>query len=349
MNKSILNGANAPAQPDYMSGVGDQDEFGQGMDGGGFPRLAFKGSRFRLRQGEDETVLEETKLDVIVLRDYPAISRLFFQDGYDSDGGSRPSCASADGEAPIASAAYPQSNTCATCKQNEKGSAVTDDGRKSRACSFYKRLVIMIVGYEDVGPVVVDVKSMSLFGDSRPNDDQWTLKTYFRRLHSNNCKPFQIVTQIAFDIDSSVPKVLFRALSWVDEGAFTEHVAPLIGTPDGQLQLEEMADTNSVRTGDADGDAAPASGVLAQDKPKHLEAPTPDAEPTPAAEPSKEMTPQQKAAVTRKANAAKKKQEAAEAAAAPPAPEPTPEPEPEPAEVGTADAEMEKALQDFGF
>ena len=132
----LLNGANG-ATPDYMQGVGDQEEFGGGMDGTGYPRLAFKLARFRLRQGEEEIVMPANSLDIIILRDYPAISRIYFGKGFDgSDDDNRPNCASADGERPISTIAEPQNNICSTCPQNQKGSSIKDDGRKTRACSF---------------------------------------------------------------------------------------------------------------------------------------------------------------------------------------------------------------------
>ena len=323
MTTSLLNGAQGAPIPDYMKGVAEEATFGAGMDGDSFPRLVFKGSRFRLRQGDEETVLKETELEVVILQDFPAISRIFFDSGYDPEGGGRPVCASADGEAPLPNASAPQATTCATCPQNQKGSAITDDGRKSRACSFYKRTVMLVKGYEDVGPVVCDVKAMSLFGESRPNDDLWTLKAYFRRLASNNCKPFQLWTQMSFDVDSSVPMVLFRAVGWVDEAGFTDHVTPLVGTPDGRDVLELMVDTTKVRTGEDDGAEAPA-GMLAQDKPAHLAAPAEPAqeesetaatEDPAAAEAAKRSASAKKAAITRAANKVKRDAEKAMAAA----------------------------------
>lgn len=277
----LMNGANG-ATPSYMSGVGDDSAFGEGMDGGGFPRLAFKGGRFRLRQGDEEIVMDSTKLQVIILKDFPAISRIFFAGAYDPDGDGKPACASADGEVPISTIASPQHKNCAMCPQNEKGSVITDDGRKSRACSFFKRLVILIKGYEDVGPVVTDIKAMSLFGDSQSGENLWSLKAYFARLKTNGVQPFHIVTELSFDTDESVPKVLFRPLGYVDEKAFADDVTPLIATPDGVATLELMVDTSSVKI---DGDQTSAGSgfrdkLLEGDKPKHLEAPAEVVEPS---------------------------------------------------------------------
>jgi len=278
-NDLLMNGANGAA-PSYMAGVGEDQAFGEGMDGNAFPRLAFKGSRFRLRQGDEEIVMKETSIEVIILKDFPAISRVYFAGAYDPDGDGKPACASADGEFPIASIATPQGKNCATCPQNEKGSVITDDGRKSRACSFFKRLVILIKGYEEVGPIVTDIKAMSLFGDSQSGENLWSLKAYFARLKSNGVQPFHIVTEITFNTDESVPVVLFRPLGYVDETMFTNEVTPLIGTPDGTLKLEEMVDTSKVNIAGEEGGSSGNTGfrdkLLEGDKPAHLSGPEPD-------------------------------------------------------------------------
>jgi len=293
MTDKLLTGVQGAA-PSYMAGVGDEQDFGGGMDGNAYPRLAFKGSRFRLRNGDDEIVMKETELDVIILRDYPHISRIFFEDGYDAEGGSRPSCGSADGEHPLSTIPVPQANACATCPQNEKGSNITDDGKKTRACGFYKRLIVMIIGYEDVGPVVADMKSMTLFGDSKPGENQWTLKAYFQRLKSNNTLPFQLITRLSFDTDMSVPKVLLQPVGYVTETTFTNEVAPLVATPDGEKLLLEMSDTASMRVLGED-DEGGQMALPAGKKPAYLDAPKP--QPTPASTPEPNIADQLTAAV----------------------------------------------------
>jgi hypothetical protein len=220
-----------------------------------------------------------------------------------------------------------QADRCDLCPQNVKGSSLTDDGRKSRACSYYKRLVVTLPTYPEYGPLVADIKAMSLFGESNPDANQWNLKTYFRRILTNGAKPYQVVTQVEFDTDESVPKLFFGAKAFVDEDTYRELVEPLVFTPDGQLQLTELADTSKVRTGDDDsagGATAMKDQLLDGPKPAHLED---KSEPEPEPEPAKPKVTKKKVA---------KKVEA------------KPEPEPE-AEEKEAPSEMEQALADLGF
>ena len=268
-----LMGGKAPV-PAYMAGVGTDTDFGGGMDGNMYPRLAFKGGRFRIRNGEDEIVIKEVELDVVILKDYPHISRIFFDSSYDPDeGGGRPACASADGVNPLSTIPAPQNGLCATCPQNEKGSNITDDGKKSRACGFFKRLVVMVIGYEDIGPVIADMKSMTLFGESDTSANWWSLKAYFARLKQNGVLPFQIVTKLGFDTNESVPKVMFQPSEYVAEAVFTQHIAPMVATPDGEALMLEMTDTATMKTvGEEDGGDAKMA-LPAGAKPAYLDGP----------------------------------------------------------------------------
>jgi len=372
----LLNGANG-ATPDYMQGVGDED-FGGGMDGTGYPRLAFKLARFRLRQGEDEIVLPSNSIEVIILKDYPAISRIYFDSRFDSSGedDNRPACASADGEHPISTIAEPQNNICATCPQNQKGSRITEDGGKARACGFYKRLVVLIKGHEDVGPVVADVKSMSIFGDSNSGENLWTLKAYFARLKQNGVMPYHLWTELTFDTDESVPKVLFRPMSYVEKPTFVNVVTPMIATPDGKQLLLDMSDTSKVRIEGEDGGGQLA--LPAGKKPAHLTAPEEEEEDDSETEPSiaeqvaalgtalndaiaaKDFAAaaeiqgqldaltgeEEKPAASAKKKATKKK--ATKKVAAKAKPEPTEEVPTGDSETGFDD-ELDSALKDFGF
>lgn len=334
----LLNGA-AGAKPSFLKETEKEVAFGEGMEGASFPRLVFKGSRFRLRQGGEETVLPETELDVVILHDYPAISRILYPSGYKQGEEANPVCASADGVKPLANTPEPQHPTCSGCPMDAVGSATTDDGRKSRACSFYKRIVLVIKGYEDVGPVVSDIRSMSLFGDSDPDHNLWNLKAYFQRLKKNDAYPYQIWTRMSFDLNQSVPKVMFSAMGWLDEATYTDEVAPLINTPDGLLQLKQLVSTENVRFGSGADDGA-QQRMLATDKPKHLQGPTNGATEAPPA-----ATPEEPKA--RKTRARKAKADPAEvapvaaapAAAAPPAVIPQ----------SVTDKTLESVLADFDF
>ena len=316
------------AIPDYAkgdSGLGD-------LGGESFPRLTFKGNRFRVTKGGDEEVLDDVTLDVIILAANPTVSRVYYSGAYDAESGTgeRPMCASTDGEVPLPSVAAPQSATCMTCPQNEKGSAISADGGKRKACGYFHRLVVKLVKYPDLGDVVAEIKAMSLFGESYPDKNLLNFRHYADRLNQHQTMAHAVITQMSFDTNSSVPKILFQPIGYVPEELFKTVIHPL-ATSAETLQL---ADTSSMRTGNTD-DAPPAPDgfrdkLMAEAPPAHAQLAAP-------AQPA--LSPQEQQLADLQAQIA-----ALEGAAAQPEPEPAPPPPPPEPEL-TPEQQKIKDLQ----
>jgi hypothetical protein len=347
MNDLMLNGKNLPAHAQATGG----SNLSADMGGAGWPRLTFKGNRFRVNIGGDERVLGTLTTKLVILEANPHVSRVFYGTAYDSENASRPDCASADGITPLANVAAPQSKLCATCPQNEKGSAVTDTGGKTRACSFFKRVVVLLVDEPELGPLVADMKAMTMFGNSQPDKGAFSLRDYAKRLDQNKVMPYAVITEAGFDPNESVPKLVFRALDFTSAPFHDKYIAPLLDS--GELQA--MVSTSDLPTGavvpPAEGAAAPTGfrDALSQRKPAHADptATPPAATEVPAA--SGEPTPAQKAAKTRaekKAKAEADAKAAADKAAAEHAA--ASEGEDEGGEM-VFDAKLEDALAEFGF
>jgi len=252
--------ANIPSYAQGASGLGD-------LGGESFPRLTFKGSRFRVAKGGDEEVLEVTRLKIIVLAANPTVSRIYYKGSYNEDStGERPTCASADGVVPLESVSDKQNDVCATCPQNQKGSAISDDGGKRKACSYFHRLVVKLVDYPDMEPLVTEIKAMSLFGESYPDSNLLNFRHYADRLNQHQTMAHAVLTEMSFDTDSSVPKVLFQPVGYVPEAEFLATIHPLATDP----ATIEMASTASIRTG-SDGDTAAPGGF----RDRLLDAPAP--------------------------------------------------------------------------
>jgi len=250
---------NLATVPDYAMAPEEGGNLLGDLGGAGYTRLTFKGNRFRVKSGEEEVVLDETKLKVIMLNAYPKVSRIFYAGGYDETAENRPLCASADGEHPLPSVEVSQAAKCNLCPQNQKGSAIGDDGGKRRACSFFKRVAFQLIDYPEFGPVVSDVKAMSLFGESHPDSGYLNLRAYADKLAKHRTKPEALITEISFDSNSSVPKLLFKAVSYVAEEYYRDVIEPILisGT------TEVMVDCTQIRVGGDDDDAgvkAPEGG-----------------------------------------------------------------------------------------
>ena len=101
-------------------------------NGGDFPRISIKGARFRIKEGDAETVLQETSLDVVIVGANPRLSKTWYSKQWTPDAEpSAPDCYSLDGVRPHPDSADMQNDLCATCPHNAWGSKITPQGVKT--------------------------------------------------------------------------------------------------------------------------------------------------------------------------------------------------------------------------
>lgn len=215
-NDLMIPEGNGPMQlPAHLQGinVGVSEALKKGMFTGG-NRIGLKNSRFRLVvNGIEEGVIEENYLDVILLSAAPAVSRVYYSGSYKPGENTPPTCYSADGIAPPLDVPQRQSDKCATCPQNVKGSKI-DGGQKYKACGYFRRLVLMLAGdVEDRRVFKLDVRSSGLWGDGSANAKN--LNDYIKSLESRGVDAGTVVTRMTFDLDSSVPKLLFKPARYI--------------------------------------------------------------------------------------------------------------------------------------
>lgn len=160
-------------------------------------------------------------LDVIVLRAPPYKSKSYYPAGTFQDGqiGTRPTCAALNGETPDADILTPQSNACAVCPRNVF--KLNAEGRKTRECSDYKRLAVLILpsmtkallGAPLMEPVFLRVPAASL------ND----LALLGEGMQAQGFHYSSYITRIGFNPDKPHPQMTFRALQ-----PLTDREAPLV-------------------------------------------------------------------------------------------------------------------------
>lgn len=264
---ALFGGNTAMSVPAYLAATADSAT--QQLLGGlssGRNRIGLKGSRFRLVQaGQEVAVKDESYLDMVILAANASISRTFYSAKYDPTKKEKPSCYSPDGVAPAKDSEEPQNSKCATCKNNEKGSKVFDDGTKGRACSFSKRLAVSLPGDPDQNVYQLDVKALSIFGDGVPSKGLYTLAEYSKLLSARGVKAEGVVTRVSFDTDASVPKLYFTPQAFLNEADYAA-VAKLAKSPEVKAMLDVTADSVDL-TGEIDmpGD----NGFSAQAAPAH--------------------------------------------------------------------------------
>ena len=187
---------------------------GSGGAGGGGKRVSIKGGVFRLMvDGKEVAAIEERFLDVVIVNAAPKIGRTFYAKAYDGDAPSAPDCWSADGETPDASASKPQSERCATCPQNIKGSGQGE----SRACRYSQRIAVVLADDIEGDVLQLQLPATSIFG--KAEGDNMPLQAYARALAVQNppVSPEMVVTRMKFDTKSEAPKLFFKPMKWLSD------------------------------------------------------------------------------------------------------------------------------------
>ena len=203
--------------PAHLAGkVGVPSVLAQSLTGGlstggdGFPRISIKGSRFRIVEGGNETVLDSTKLDIIVVGANPKLSKTWYEKPWTPDAEpSAPDCFSLDGIRPHTDSTKPQNDLCASCPQNAWGSKITPQGQQIKACADQKRLAVVSADDAEGSVYLLQVTPGALKG----------LNSYQKELSTRGIPPEIVKTTISFDTDASYPKLTFGFGGFIDEAA----------------------------------------------------------------------------------------------------------------------------------
>lgn len=197
--------ANIQVPAHLAARVGAPSVLGAALTGGlssgeSIPRISIKGARFRIVEGDTETVLDSTTLDVVIVGANPRLSKTWYAKAWTPDSEPQaPDCFSLDGVSPDPQATAPQNDLCASCPQNAWGSKVTPQGQQIKACSDTKRLAV-VAADDPEGPVyLLSVTPAALKG----------LNQYQKELSVRGIPPEIVKTKVSFDTDASFPKLKF--------------------------------------------------------------------------------------------------------------------------------------------
>jgi hypothetical protein len=290
-----------------------------GITGGDFgPRISIKGSRFRIIEGSEETVLPSMHLDVVIVGANPRLSKSYYSKAWDPNDVGAPDCSSLGGVSPSDDAPSPQSDLCASCAHNQWGSKIGPQGQKLKACTDMKRLAV--ISPDDLeGPVyLLQVTPSALKG----------LDAFQKALSSRGIAPEVVKTRLTFDTSASFPKLVFGLGGFLEENEIEIVDAVIAGDVVKQTTGEE--DPNLLQTTTVTTKAAPKPQMV-----RAAAAPAP--EPEPVAEPAAPKRGFGKAAAPAPVAAP------AKAAVKPAAKAAKPAPKAMPAETAVSDIEAEIA------
>ena len=192
-------------------------------------RVSIRAGRFHYVDTEGvETDVQENNgvaLDVIVLDANPVVSKLYYEGAYNPGATEpvAPTCFSDNGIGPSDRSTAPQAATCAVCPHGVWGSKVTPTGSKVKACADIKKIAVVPASNPTGAVYGLNIPAASL----KP----WS--SFVAMLTERGVPLSAMVVRFGFDTTASYPKLTYKPLRWVDEGA-SNAVAALIGSGETQ-------------------------------------------------------------------------------------------------------------------
>ena len=214
-NVAVFNPGQVPA---FAKRTGELSSIAKALVGGASDntkRISIKGGVFRLVAGNKEIAsIEDRYLDVVIVNAAPHVQRSFYADKFVEGETVKPACWSSDVEKPAVDARDPQSDRCATCPQNVKGSGEGE----SRACRFSQRLAVVLANDLEGDVLQLTLPATSIFG--KEDGENRPLQAYARWLAAQSISPEMVVTRMKFDTKAAVPKLFFKPMRWLDDDEY---------------------------------------------------------------------------------------------------------------------------------
>lgn len=290
---ALFQGQQMPAhlQDGEMSDVAKA--LGADKGGDNLKRISFRGGVFRMMVGSNEAAQNDDRsMNVIIVKAASGYARTYYDAPYKEGVVASPACWSDNGDTPSENCETPQSNMCATCPQNVKGSGQGN----SKACSFAARLAVLLEGDQKGDVYGVQLAAMSIWGDVE-NEKYESLQAYVKKLATFGYDVAKVVTEIRFDTSAAVPKLMFRAVRPLEADEY-ENAKERAKSQEAEMHTGERK-FSKPKTEEEDG--TPAADVIASDAPAQpskslFDAPAEeDAEPVKVSKKKAEPAPAEKA------------------------------------------------------
>jgi len=176
-------------------------------------RISIDGRVFRKFVGGKEiSVNTDNNMNVIFVKMAHTPSRTFYNSVYKKGLRVSPACWSNDSKNPDPEVKNPISASCESCQNSVKGSG---QGGIGSACRLSWRTAVVLPN-DPAGQVhQLVLPGTSAFGEEI--NGKRPFRPYVQMLANNNVSAGRVVTKMEFDINSSTPKLLFSAVSAVDD------------------------------------------------------------------------------------------------------------------------------------
>jgi hypothetical protein len=188
--------------PAYLQNrTSTNDAFLAGLpQGGGFPMIGLKGTRFVMRADGAETAVPTLEIPVILISAKPNLDKTYYASKFDPNQTEpkSPDCFSKDGIKPDASATLKQCDSCAGCPMNQFGSGTDNQGNpgKGKACADTKMLAVFF--------------NSQVFGFKVPPASLKAFGHYVKETSRRGVDLSTAITVIGFDTNFSFPVLTFN-------------------------------------------------------------------------------------------------------------------------------------------
>lgn len=236
---------------------GSNDDLSAGVSGG-FSVISIRGSKWRIKHSGEETLVTDAEgepipsLRVLLLKANSAVSKNYYEGGYVEGSSDEPDCWSSTGIKPDESVQNPVSPGCANCPKNAFGSRITENGKKAKACSDVRRVVVLpegdLANERYGGPLLLRVPAASLS----------ELSAYGKVMKDKGFPYNTVITRISFDPETAYPRLRFNAVRPLSEdeiaeveglladSTFTNKVESILTTALELAPAQEVAEEASV-------------------------------------------------------------------------------------------------------
>lgn len=204
--------------PDYLKEV-QLDDVTKALVGGDSQtkRIALGANKFVLKvNGTEISKTNTSKLEVVIVNASKHISRMFYAKAWDPKGDSAPpDCWSNDGEKPDASITEPQHSSCVGCPQDINGSGQGN----TKACRKNRRIAVALASDLEGDVYQMTLQSKSIFYDMKdPGDlEHMPFNQYAKYVGTQGYNLNTLVTEMRFDDDSTVGKLFFRPVRFLEK------------------------------------------------------------------------------------------------------------------------------------
>ena len=250
-----------PVAAVFAGAAGAGDDLSGGITGG-YGLIKYRGKVWSIQHhGNTNVLMREDgdgprgSIEVVIVKANAALSKTWYENGWDENNNNPPDCASANGIVPDVGVPKKQSDICATCPKNAWSSA--PNGGKGKACGDHRRMAV--VPFTDLrneyfgGPLLLRCPAASL----------QEMAAFDARYKGMGYPYFTMAIKIGFDPQESFPKFTFAAIRPLTEA-------------EGQIIMELRNSPETARVVN-EGTAPAVAQIAAPAQGAFLEAPPADA------------------------------------------------------------------------